>query len=94
VSDRLSANRSLALPPFLSPCCILITSYSMSSPNQIVLADHKAVLLNHEDDYRRSKGPDKQAVVDEIVNEITAGWKGKFKKTAVKGLEQVSQISH
>ena len=63
----------------------------MSSPKKLDLGDHRAILLNYEDDYRRTKGKARQDIVDDIINEIVGG-KGKLKKGAMKGLELVSQL--
>ena len=84
IPPSTSKSLSISYPPTLGPS-------PMSSPKEIVLGDHKAILLDYEEDYRQSKGNDRQKVVADIIDEISSQGKGK-KKHAMKGIEQVSEL--
>ena len=52
------------------------------------------VLVSYEQEYRQSKGDDRQGIINSIIEDITSKGKGKFKEGDTKGLELVSQLIH
>ena len=66
----------------------------MSTTTPILLADYTNVFLRYEDEYRLSRGEDRQVIVEQIIEEIAPQGKGKSKQGSTKGLELVSQLFH
>jgi len=64
----------------------------MPPTGPIGLSDYKTVLISHEQDYRKSRGPDRQVVVQEIMKEMVAQSKGTLSKNTMNGLDKVSQL--
>ena len=63
----------------------------MPSTEIIELSDYKAIFVAYEQDYRSSRGTERQAIMKEILKDIVAQSKGKLSKETTKGLDKVSQ---
>lgn len=54
------------------------------------LSDFKPILLANEQEYRESKGSDRQGVVEDIMKSMVAQSQGTLDKIFLKGLDAVS----
>ena len=62
----------------------------MASEKILGLWDYSEILTAHEQEYRKSRGPDRVQLVNEIMQEMVAQSKGTLNRDVLKGLDQVS----
>lgn len=62
----------------------------MASSKPVGLSDYKDILIEHEEDYRESRGPARQEIIQEIMKEMVAQSGGSLDQDILKGLDQVS----
>ena len=62
----------------------------MASEKILGLWDYNEILVTHEQEYRKSRGPDRVQLVNEIMQEMVAQSKGTLNGDVLKGLDQVS----
>ena len=64
----------------------------MASEKILGLWDYNEILTAHEQEYRKSRGPDHVQLVNEIMQEMVAQSKGTLNGDVLKGLDQVSFV--
>jgi len=67
-------------------------SYAMAPAEAIILDDYTAIFLSHEVDYRQARGPARQEILGEIMQEMVALSEGSLNEDGMKGLYKVSQL--
>ena len=64
----------------------------MPPTETVELSNYGTILIAHEQDYRNSRGVDRQEIVQNIMKEIVAQSKGTLSKDTMKGLGKVSHL--
>ena len=59
-------------------------------PQITSLSDYIPILVDHEEEYRSSRGSRRQEVINEIKDDIAAQTVGKLTEEDLEGLDQVS----
>ena len=62
----------------------------MASEKILGLWDYNKILTAHEQEYRKSRGPDRIQLVNEIMQEMVTQSKGTLNGHVLKGLDQMS----
>jgi hypothetical protein len=68
----------------------LFFSDDMAPAKPIELGEYRPILITHAQEYRDSKGTDRDEIVAEIMKEIVAQNGGNAQKDVLKGLDTVS----
>ena len=93
--------RLISLYCFHLPSLLLLSAFypqeplysaTMAPAKLIDLADYRPILVSHHQEYRDSKGADRQDILAGIMTEIVAQSKGTIQKDLLKVLGQVSYL--